>query len=412
MYPIDRKRLGGLHDRSWSAVRPNVLVLGSTSLLTDVSAEMVAAILPAYFVLALGMSPLQFGLVDGLYQGAAAAAGLVGGLLADRLGRHRLLAACGYGLSAVCKLLLLAAGSAYAALAATIALDRLGKGIRTAPRDALISFSTEPRHLGLAFGVHRALDTAGALLGPLVAFAILAQRPDGYDVVFVCSFFFGLLGLAVLLLLFDPRAAVRSAPAETRPPGIGLRVLFADRRYRALLAIAFGLGVVAVPDSFLYLTIQRRAAMTTAYFPLLPVATAAAFMLLAIPAGRLSDAIGRTKVFVIGYLCLLAALAWLQLAGAEGGAALVALAALGAYYACTDGVLMAAAAALLPEDRRATGLGVLVTTIGLARLCASVLFGAAWDTFGLETALPLFAAALAVVLLFVARMLPRVGAAP
>ena len=150
-----------------------VLALGAVSLVTDISSEMVAAILPLYFVLGLGLSPLAFGFLDGLYNGATAFVRLLGGYAADRGGRHKLVAGSGYLLSALSRLGLLLAGGATAGIGAAIAADRLGKGVRTAPRDALISLSSPPDGLGRAFGVHRAMDTTGALLGPLAAFALL-----------------------------------------------------------------------------------------------------------------------------------------------------------------------------------------------------------------------------------------------
>ena len=158
---------------AWRSVAPNVWLLGVTSMLTDVSSEMVASVLPMYLVFQLNLSPLAFGTLDGLYNGVSAATRWISGVAADRWGRHKELAAAGYGLSAVCRLGLIAAGGTYAAVAAAIAAERLGKGIRTAPRDALISLSAEPQQLAQSFGVHRALDSTGAMLGPIVAFALL-----------------------------------------------------------------------------------------------------------------------------------------------------------------------------------------------------------------------------------------------
>src|ERR1700750_2996095 len=158
-------------------------------LLTDISSEMVSAILPLYLVATLGFSPLQYGVVDGLYQGASSLIGLASGYLGDRLRRYRLVASLGYGLSAVCKLGLAVIGGAWAGLSAIILLDRTGKGMRTAPRDAMISLTAPERELGFAFGVHRAMDTTGAMIGPLVAFALLAAAPNAFHSLFLISFF-------------------------------------------------------------------------------------------------------------------------------------------------------------------------------------------------------------------------------
>src|SRR5919199_636394 len=194
------------------AVRPrgtgisrNVLFLGLTSLFTDISSEMVSTILPLYLVFYLRLTPVRFGVVDGLYQGVASFVYVAGGLAADRWRRHKEVAAAGYALSAACKLGLLAAGGAWVAIATAVVLDRAGKGVRTAPRDALISLSSAPAALASAFGVHRALDTAGAMLGPLVAFGLLAVAPNAFDAVFVASFCAALVGLAVLTLFVEPR---------------------------------------------------------------------------------------------------------------------------------------------------------------------------------------------------------------
>ncbi|RYD77789.1 MAG: MFS transporter, partial [Verrucomicrobiaceae bacterium] len=141
-------------------VHPTVWALGFTSLLTDVSSEMISSILPMYLVLHLGMSPLMFGVVDGIYQGAAVLVRVLSGILADRWQRHKELATVGYGISALCRVLLLSVGHAWGAIAAVIALDRVGKGIRTAPRDALIARRSKAPELSTAFGVHRTLDAA------------------------------------------------------------------------------------------------------------------------------------------------------------------------------------------------------------------------------------------------------------
>src|SRR3954462_239618 len=189
-----------------------VLLLGTCSLLTDVSSEMVSAILPLYLVFTLGFTPLQYGVVDGIYQGAAALINLASGYVGDRWRRHKVVAATGYGLSAVCKLGLAVIGGAWAGLSALILLDRTGKGIRTAPRDAMISLTAPKRELGFAFGVHRAMDTAGAMIGPIVAFGLLAAAPDAFHSLFLVSFFIAILGfLVIALLVREPAAPARAA---------------------------------------------------------------------------------------------------------------------------------------------------------------------------------------------------------
>jgi len=175
-------------------VSRTVLLLGVTSMLTDISSEMVTTILPLYLVYSLGMSPLQFGVIDGIQQGASSLVRVFGGFFADRRGRYKEVAVVGYGLSAFTRIALLVAGRSWSLIGGVIFLDRTGKGIRTAPRDALISLSTPEEDLGTAFGVHRALDTAGAMIGPVIAFAVLYAAPHGFHSIFVLSFCFALVG--------------------------------------------------------------------------------------------------------------------------------------------------------------------------------------------------------------------------
>jgi MFS family permease len=377
-------------------VSQTVVLLGATSFFTDVSAEMVSTILPIYIVFALGGSPLQLGVIDGIYQGAAAFVRILAGAAADRNGRHKLIASVGYGLSAVCKLGFVAAGGAAGALVSVLLLDRTGKGIRTAPRDALISMSTRPEALGLAFGVHRAMDTAGAFLGPLVAVGLLLLAPGDYDAVFLVSFLVALLGVATLVLLVpsDGPARARKGCSDGAPAA-----LLREPRFRTLVLASGALALVTISDAFLYLGLQRRMDFSPPLLPLLYVGTALAFMLLAVPVGRLADRIGRGKVFVGGYVLLgitytsllLPSIGWLALA--------LYLFLLGSFYAATDGVLAAMGSAVLPAELRATGLSLLSAADSVMTLVSSIAFGALWTLTSLGTALVVFAVALAATVL-------------
>jgi MFS family permease len=388
-------------------VRRTVVLLGITSLLTDISSEMFSTILPLYLMTVLGTTPLQFGIIDGLYQGAAALVQVASGVAGDRWRRHKEIAATGYGLSAICKLLLLAVGSAWAAIAAVVLLERTGKGIRTAPRDAMISMAVPKEELGAAFGVHRALDTTGAMLGPLVAFAILAAIPLGFDQVFVASFGFAVIGLAVLLA-FVPREHGRPRRAGEPKPGLGdVAGLVRIPGFGALLSAGGILGLVTMSDAFIYLGLQRQLDLPITAFPLLFLGMSSVYMLLAMPAGRLADRIGRTKVFLAGYVLLLGA--YLALLSPLGGVALVVVVLLchGSFYAATDGVLAAIGSARLPEETRASGLALLNTATGLTKFAASLAFGALWTFAGLQTAIVCFAAGLVVAMACAAVVLNR-----
>ncbi|GLZ28635.1 MFS transporter [Lentzea sp. NBRC 105346] len=351
-------------------IAANVLALGSVSLVTDISSEMVTAVLPLYLVLGLGFSPLQFGLLDGLYTGVGALVRVVGGGLADRWQRRKLVAGFGYGLSCAAKLGLLASGGSAFGMGAVLVLDRTGKGIRTAPRDALISLSSTPSALGRSFGVHRAMDTVGAFLGPLVAFCLLWTLPGRYDTVFVVSFLFALFGV-VLLILFvrDRRGPVVSAPVSFG--------LLRSRPFRRLCLLAVGLGLLTLGDGFVFLLLQKRLGLDAAYVALLPLGTAGVYLLLAVPLGGLADRVGRWRMFVAGHVALLCM--YVLLFSASGVVLLVCvLVAHGVFYAATDGVLMAAAGPLVPAASRTSGLAVLQTAQALARMCSSLLVGAVW----------------------------------
>ncbi|WAL94882.1 MFS transporter [Streptomyces sp. Je 1-369] len=406
----DQERSGARRGR----VAGPVLALGAVSLVTDISSEMVTAVLPLYFVLQLGLSPLQFGFLDGLYNGVTALVRLAGGYAADRGGRHKLVAGGGYALSALSRLGLLLAGGATAGIGAALAADRIGKGVRTAPRDALISLSSPPDTLGRAFGVHRAMDTTGALLGPLAAFALLWATADAYDAVFVVSFCFGLLGVLMLVAFVPghlsqttprPRSATgQNHPAAPRPRALSLLRVPAFRR---VLGAAALLGAATIGDAFLYLLLQRRLDFAISWFPLLPLGAAAVYLLLAVPTGRLADRVGRRVPFLAGHVALLGGYV-LLLAPTDGWPLLIGvLLLLGVFYAATDGVLMALVAPVVAQERRASGMAVLQTGQALARLVAAAGFGAAWTLWGVETALTCAVLALTAAVAGAAALLPR-----
>ncbi|GGX37082.1 MFS transporter [Streptomyces noursei] len=390
------------------AVPGTVLALGAVSLITDVSAEMITAVLPLYVVTALGLSPLGFGLLDGINNGVGALVRLAGGHLADGGGRrHKVVAGIGYGLSAVCKpLLLLAHG--LPAISSVLAADRAGKGLRTAPRDAMISLATRPEHRGRAFGVHRAMDTAGALLGPLTAFAVLRIAVDGYDAVFTVSACVAALGVLVLVLFVPARLDTgqpASGPAPARPALRDSLALLRRPGLRRLTLCATLLGLTTVSDAFLYLLLQRELGVPADLFPLLPLGTAAVFLLLAVPLGALADRIGRRRLFLAGHAVLLLAYG-LVLSPLRGPVTVGAVLVLhGAFYAATDGVLAAATAGVVPTEHLGAGQALVGTGQALARFVCSLAFGAAWSLWDGRDALAVAAVALAAAALCAARLL-------
>ncbi|RAO00239.1 uncharacterized protein GAR05_02209 [Micromonospora saelicesensis] len=404
--PVADQPGSGPRRRRFAMVSGNVVALGTVSLITDVSAEMVAAVLPLYLVLGLHLSPVAFGVLDGVHTGATALLRVVGGFAADRFRRRKLIAGVGYALSAVAKLGLLLAGRSIPAIGAVIAVDRIGKGVRSAPRDALITLSTPPEALGRAFGVHRAMDSVGAFLGPLAAFAVLLVVGQSYDAVFVTSFCVAALAVVVLVLFVreqpDGEAADgEAADGETNDLKVSVREAFGLLRVgpaRRLVLAAAMLGLATIGDGFVYLLLQRRMDLGLRWFPLLAVGTSLAYLLLAAPLGVLADRIGRLPVVIGGYTALGAT--YLLLAGPVDGWPLIALALTlyGAFYAATDGVLIALAGPVLPARLRTTGIALVQTGQALAYLVSSVLFGLAWQAWGPENAIRAAAVAVAGVL--------------
>ncbi|MFF6883485.1 MFS transporter [Streptomyces sp. NPDC012421] len=387
-----------------------VLALGTVSLVTDVSSEMVTAVLPLYLVLGLGLSPLQFGLLDGLSTGATALVRLLGGAVADRGGRHKTVGGAGYALSALSRLGLLLAGGSTGWIAGAIGADRLGKGVRTAPRDALITLHSAPEELGRAFGTHRAMDTTGALLGPLAAFALLWATADAYDAVFAVSFCVGAFGVVLWLLFVPGRDRTPAAPARTPLAGGGRGGPLAGLRspgYHRIVVCAALLGAATIGDSFLYLLLQRRLAFDATWFPFLPLGAATVFLLLAVPAGRLADRVGRRRPLLYGHGALFLAYGLLLTPLPDLVVLLGVLALLGVFYAATDGVLMALTGPYLSEGRQGGGLALVQTAQALARLGSAVAFGALWTVSGPETALTAALVALAAAVCCATRLLPR-----
>ncbi|MEJ0084586.1 MAG: MFS transporter [Pseudomonadota bacterium] len=372
-------------------VSPVVLSLGFTSLFTDISSEMVNSLLPAWLVLHLHMSPMQFGVIDGLYNGfAIALLSLAAGYLADRSSRQKGVALAGYSLSGLCKLLLLGVAATWGWILLVVSLDRAGKGIRTAPRDALISLNTPASAYAMAFSVHRAMDACGSLLGPITAFALLAFLPGAYDAVWVTSFFFAVIGVAVLWL-FVPKAtatvAAAAAAEATRPAWSPWK----SRRFLALTACGALLAGTTISDGFLYLLLQQKSATPAGFFPLFYVITAAAYMVLSIPAGRLADRTSRSRVFLGGYAVLVVLYILLLFADQVSIVELVGcLLLFGLYYAATEGILMALVSVVIPPAHRTSGIAIVGTAIGITKLLSSVAFGALWQGIGIRGAVITF----------------------
>lgn len=398
---------GNVASRVAFKASPTVIALGIVSMLTDISSESVAAVLPLYITSALGLSMVAYGFLEGLHQGTSAVVRIAAGYTADRSNHPKPVALGGYVVSMIARVGLLFV-QGFVGITAIVGADRIGKGIRTAPRDAMIQQASQPEHLARSFGVHRMLDTIGATVGPLLAFVVLLFVPDGYRVVFVVSLAAAVLGVAVLALIVPNRRLHQANPASTtaanevaddrppKPPRPRIRSMLRGRLRHVLLAAGL-LGLLTVGDGFVYLALMEHGHLQTLWFPLLFVGSNAVFLTLAIPLGRVADRTSRAGVFVLGHL----ALAGSYLVAGLGGtvpAVVLCLVLLGTFYAATDGVLAALAGQLSPEGATSTGIAAAQTVVAITRLIASTAFGVLWIIFG---AIPTMVSAAVVLTLLV-----------
>ncbi|MFC7334292.1 MFS transporter [Rhodocista pekingensis] len=353
-----------------------VWMLGLVSLFMDVSSEMILALLPVFLVSGLGASALVLGLIEGMADATSQVVKVFSGTLSDWLGKRKALAVFGYGLSALSKPLFPLAGSVGMVVGARF-MDRVGKGIRGAPRDALMADMVAPGQRGAAFGLRQSLDTVGAILGPLVAAGLMALTGD-IRLVFAVAVLPALLSVGLLAI------GVRE-PAVERPADGGFPL---TRAGLARLGRPFWLAVGAAGflllgrfgEAFLLLRAED-VGVAAASVPLVYACMNVAFALSAYPAGRLSDRLGRETLLIAGFVLLAAAHAVLALA--SGTLSVVAGTVLwGLHLGLTQGILAALVADAAPADRRGTAFGVFNLVTGLALLLASLGAGVLWTTAG------------------------------
>jgi len=356
-----------------------IVALGLVSLFMDMSSEMIHGLLPLFLTTTLGASALVVGLIEGLGEATAQITKLFSGVMSDRSGKRKPLAVLGYGLSAVTKPLFALAGAPVWILAARLA-DRVGKGIRGAPRDALVADLVEPAQHGAAYGLRQTLDTVGAFAGPLVAIALMLLLAGNIRAVFAFAIIPAVVAVAILML-FVHEPPVKTAPKE-RP-----------RLNRASLAalgpgvrIAIGLGVAMTMARFSEAFLILRASevgLKAVWLPGVLVVMNVVYALAAWPVGVLADRVGKTGLLVLGFAVLV--VADLVLALGQGiGVVLVGVALWGLHMGLTQGLLSALVAGAAPAGLRGTAFGLFNLATGLALLVANALAGALWAGFGSE----------------------------
>jgi MFS family permease len=359
----------------------NVWIMTATSFLTDISSEMIVNLIPLFLYSVLGVRLAVVGLIEGVAETTASLIKIFSGAISDRLGERKRLAVIGYGLSTFAKPLLYFANSWGWVLGVRFA-DRVGKGIRTAPRDALLAGSSDPAQRGLVFGLHRAGDTAGAFIGLGLA-ALIIWLTQANEVLLTRAAFQTVVlisiipaALAVLILALG---ATNIAPkVQQAAPLLNLKGM--DRRFKLYLGVVVLFTLGNSSDAFIILRAQERGLSILQIMGMLMTFNLI-YSLLSGPAGALSDRIGRRRLILFGWVVY--GLIYLGFALAQTGAAVWVLFGLyGVFYALTEGSAKALVADLVPDEKRGTAYGLYSAGVGLAALPASLIAGILWQGIG------------------------------
>lgn len=359
--------------RPLSVISRNVWVTGWVSFFMDVSSEMVYPLLPLFLSSTLGASKSAIGFIEGVAEATASVLKLFSGALADRFGKNKLLMGLGYGISMASRPLLALAGGWGHVLTARL-IDRVGKGIRTAPRDAIIAHSSASNRLGLAFGFHRAMDTAGAVVGPAVALVILATLTTDYRLVFWLSIAPALLAVLLILAFIAP-----DGPSPGRQP-VSWTWRGFDSSFLGFLGVIALFSLGNSSNAFLILKAEQTG-MTPAWISAAYLTCNATYAVASIPGGVLADRIGAHRMILIGFGIFTVVYAGFALASGPWQVSALFV-SYGLYLGLTDGVQRAYLATVLPASRMATGYGLYHMVVGLAILPASLIAGGLWDWLG------------------------------
>ena len=359
-------------------IPPGVWILGFVSMLMDVSSEMIHALLPIYLVSVLGASMVTVGVIEGIAEATASITRIFSGALSDWLGKRKWLAAAGYGLAAFTKPVFPLAPTIGWLVAARF-VDRIGKGIRGAPRDALVADLSPPDLRGASFGLRQSLDTIGAFMGPLLAIALMWWTADNFKAVFWFAVIPAFLALA--LIVFAVREPDRPSELRTvRNPVSLAEIKNLGPAFWWVVAVASVFTLARFSEAFLILRAQSVGLPIT-LLPIVLVAMNVVYAVAAYPAGVMSDRMSRTAVLATGILVLVAADIVLALLPSLGGVAL-GVVLWGLHMGLTQGLLAALVADTAPAELRGTAYGFFNLLAGLAMLAASIIAGSLWDITG------------------------------
>lgn len=350
----------------------NVFFTGLVSFFMDISSEMIYPLVPLFLANVLGVNKSMIGLIEGIAESTASLLKVFSGWLSDRIGQRKNLMIAGYAISTLSRPIIAVAGAWQQVLASRF-VDRLGKGIRTAPRDAIIAESAETTHLARAFSFHRSMDTMGAVVGPAIALILLQLYNNNYKMVFWLSMIPGII--AVLLIIAFINEKKRSAVTPAERPRLTLKHFDWKVKFFIVIATLFALGNSS--DAFLILRAEQ-VGIPTVMIPAVYLLFNLVYSLSSIPAGIAADKYGKKRVILLGFV-LFAGLYYGFAVATSNSAIWVLFALYGLFMGLTEGIQKAFLATIIPPDFKATAYGVYATAVGLATLPASLIGGLLWD---------------------------------
>jgi len=361
-------------------VEKNVFFMGLVSFFNDFSNEMIVSIFPAFFSSVLKSGAASLGFIEGVADGLSNIAKIFSGRLSDKLQKRKILALSGYILSVATRPFYLLSSTAGHVLGIRI-FDRIGKGVREAPRDSLLSLSTTKQNAGRSFGFHRTMDSLGSILGPLASFFILSAYPEAFNAVFITAFFVGVLALFSFVFVREMYVTV----LKDGPTKLHLRLNAHTKEFRRFLVVIFTLSFANLPIALLLLRTQDLG-LALSNIPLFYLFFNISHSLFSFKAGQLADKVGDRPIILGGYL--LTALAYLFMIYDHTLTVLaIGFVILGIGFAMTDGVQRSFAARLTREEERGSAYGLLNASIGFGLMFSGIVGGLLWQLFGAVTAL-------------------------
>ena len=351
----------------------NVFFTGLVSFFMDVSSEMIYPLVPLFLANVLGVNKSMIGLIEGIAETTASLLKVFSGWFSDQIGRRKNLMLAGYAISTLSRPILALSGAWQQVLISRF-VDRLGKGIRTAPRDAIIAESTEKTHLGRAFSFHRSMDTMGAVVGPAIALALLQMYNHNYKVVFWLSMIPGAIAVIIIVLFIKEKKREAALTVSDRPK---LSLQHFDWRVKFFIVIATLFALGNSSDAFLILRAEQIG-VPTAMIPAVYLLFNLVYSLSAIPAGIAADRFGKKRLILLGFVLFAGLYYGFAVAGTPR-AIWVLFSIYGLFMGLTEGIQKAFLATIIPPDFKATAFGVYATAVGLATLPASLIGGLLWD---------------------------------